>query len=91
MCLLCNISKQFDKMVNALVLVESAKEIETKKKDKMVFLTVSDETARSTLVIFPNMYKEYAGLKKGDVIKVRAKVEKRMGDYQLIANKLEKM
>ena len=91
MCLLCDISKQFDKMVNALVLVESAKEIETKKKDKMVFLTVSDETARSTLVIFPNMYKEYVGLKKGDVIKARAKVEKRMGDYQLIANKLEKM
>ena len=65
--------------------------VKFKKKEKMAFLTVSDEYKKVTVVIFPNTYKSSFGIKKGDIIKITGKVEKRMSDFQLVANKIEKL
>lgn len=91
MCLLKNISAYFDKIINVVVMIDSIKEAQTKKKEKMAFLTVSDEYKKVTVVIFPNTYKSSFGIKKGDIIKITGKVEKRMSDFQLVANKIEKL
>lgn len=88
---LININKYFDKYINLIVLIENIRVIETKKKDKMAFILASDETNSGTLILFPDQYKKYNNLAKGDIIKVNAKVEKRMSEYQLIVNKVEKM
>jgi len=91
MCHLKDSNKYFDKVINVVALIDSLKETETKNKDKMAFLTVSDENAKLTVVVFPNTYKMCFGIKKGDIIKITGRVEKRMSDFQIVANKIEKI
>ena len=84
-----NIPAYFDKTITTVVLVENVKTIDTKKKDKMAFLTVSDEFRKVDAVLFPRAYEKYFDIKKGLVIRITAKVEKRMSEYQLVINGLE--
>ncbi len=90
-CLLKDVTNYFDKIVNVLCMIDFFKEVTTKKKDKMAFLSVSDDTGKITIVVFPLVYEMAFGLKKGDIIKVMGRVERRMSDFQLVANKIEKM
>jgi hypothetical protein len=39
--------------------------------------------------MFPTIYKEFSDTLKGDILKVRARVEKRMSKYQLSIVKVE--
>ena len=57
----------------------------------MAFITGEDETSKMDLVLFPNTYKIYPNIKKGDVLRVKARVEKRMSTYQLSVIKVEDM
>ena len=90
-CLLKDIVKYFDKIVNVLCMIDSLKETTTKKKEKMAFISASDDTGKVTIVVFPLVYQKSFGIKKGDIIKVTGRVERRLSDYQLVANKVEKM
>ena len=62
---------------------------EGEKKEKMAFFSVSDDTGKINAILFPNQYKLYSNLKRGSVIRLYGKVEKRVSEYQLIANKIE--
>ena len=66
------------------------KEISTKKNDKMGFITGSDELNTIDVVLFPKIYEQYS-LEKGDIILVRAKVEKRFDKLQLVVRQLQKL
>lgn len=88
-CTLKNIVNYFDKVVETMGLVECVKEIETKKKEKMAFITISDEEEKREVIMFPKIYNEFYGIKKGDIIKVNGRVERRMSEYQIVANKVE--
>lgn len=88
-CTLKNIVNYFDKVVETMGLVEYVKEIETKKKEKMAFITISDEEEKREVIMFPKIYNEFYGIKKGDIIKVNGRVERRMSEYQIVANKVE--
>ncbi len=90
-CLLKDISKYYDKIVNVVCIIDVIKETTTKKKERMAFLTISDEYSKMTAILFPKVYASSFGLKKGDIIKVLGKVEKRLSDYQLIVTKVEKL
>ena len=88
---LVNIETNFNKMGNFIIMVENCKEITTKKGLKMMFFTGSDEERVVEFTIFPNTYQEYFDLKKGDILKVFGKIEKRNGTYQIIVSKFEKL
>lgn len=90
-CLLKDTTLYFDKIVTVLCMIDSLKEATTKKKEKMAFISASDDTGKITIVVFPLVYEKSFGIKKGDIIKVMGRIEKRMSDYQLVANKVEKM
>ncbi len=90
-CLLKDITKYFDKVVTVVVMIDVLKETITKNKDKMAFLTASDEYNKVSIVVFPKIYKNSFGIKKGDIIRVYGRVEKRMNTYQIVANKIEKI
>ncbi len=90
-CKLIDIPKYFDKIINVVVLIDVIKETQTKKHEKMAFLTVSDEYDKVTVVAFPNTYINAFGIKKGDIIKITGRVERRMSSYQLVANKIERL
>ena len=84
-----NAYEYFDKNVEIVIYVERVREIETKKNDKMMFLTGSDELAKIDVIIFPKLYTEINNIEKGDILHVYGKVEKRYDKLQVIASKIE--
>ena len=87
---LSRIETMFDRNVNLIVLIDSIKEVETKNKEKMAFVTGSDEVTSVSIVLFPKVYQN-CNLNKGDVIYLIGKVEKRYDKYQVIAQRIEKI
>ncbi len=83
------LNEYFDKDIKTVVLVDRIKETSTKKNEKMLFITGSDEITTVDLVMFPSVYKDYLDLKVGNVIEVSAHVEKRFDKYQLIISKIK--
>lgn len=86
--LLKDIENYFDKIVNVIVFVDNVKSINTKNNKRMSFLTVSDEYKNIECVLFPDVYEKNKDIKKGNILKLTAKVEKRMDTYQLIINNI---
>ena len=84
-----NIGEYFDKVVNIIINVDRLKEVITKKNDKMLFITGSDELNKIDIVLFPKVYEKYKNIKIYDIILVKGRVEKRFDDYQIIANYIE--
>ena len=72
-------------------MVDKKTEIITKKKEKMLFITGSDEYSFIELVIFPKTYEKFYNINKGEVYRFNVNVEKRASEYQLIVNKIEKI
>ena len=88
---LSNVDKYFDKNIDTVIYVDKIKEINTKKNDKMAFITASDEITSIDVILFPKLYKEYNNINNGDILYINAKVEKRYDKYQLIVNRINKV
>ncbi len=83
------VSSHFSKSIDCLILVDKIKVINTKKGDKMAFITGSDETATMDFTLFPKVYRMYQAIEKGDLLKIRGNVEKRLDQYQVIVQKIK--
>ena len=83
------VSNYFSKRIDSLILVDKIKVINTKKGDKMAFITGSDETGTMDFTLFPKVYRLYEGIEKGDLLKVRGTVEKRLNQYQVIVQRIK--
>ena len=83
------VSNYFSKRIDSLILVDKIKVINTKKGDKMAFITGSDETGTMDFTLFPKVYRLYEGIEKGDLLKVRGTVEKRLDQYQVIVQRIK--
>jgi DNA polymerase-3 subunit alpha len=89
-CIFINeIEKYYDKTIDVLLLVEKLKEIATKKGDKMAFITGSDETGSMEFIMFPKTYLGNDNISKGNIVKVRGRVEKRLNEIQVIVDKIK--
>ena len=86
-----NIEKYFDKQIETIVFIDKIREIETKNKEKMIFVTGSDELSKIEIVVFPKTYKQIKQINTSDIIKIKGKVEKRFDQYQIIANQIIKL
>lgn len=86
-----SVEQYYDKIVDTLILVEKIKVINTKKGDKMAFITGSDETASFEFTLFPKTYNMYQTIEKGNLLKVRGRVEKRLNEYQIIVERVKKL
>lgn len=86
-----DIKNYFDKTVEVIVYTDRVKVIETKNKDKMMFLTASDEAAKIDIVLFPKVYSNYNYIREKDVLKIKGRVEKRYDEYQIIAGNITKL
>ena len=87
---ICLLENNLGKIVNIIVNVDRTKEIITKKNDIMCFITGSDNTGSTTLIVFPDLYKEINKFKKNEIIKVKGKVERRFNEFQIICNEIER-
>lgn len=86
-----NIEHYFDKIIDVVILVETYKPIENKNNQKMAFLLGSDESKKLDFVLFPNVYEVVPLIKKGDILLIRGKIEKRFDKYQMVVNNLKKI
>jgi len=81
-----NISNYFDKRINVLVYVDRIKVLDTKKGDKMCFITGSDELSSIDVVFFPKVFNDQISIH--DILYLNGKVEKRYDNYQLIVDRI---
>ena len=84
-----NVDEYFDQTISIIINVDRIKEIETKKQEKMLFITGSDEIKKIDIVLFPKTYEKYNNINKDDILLIKGKVEKRFDEYQIIANNIE--
>ena len=80
------LSNYFDKVIDLVIYVDRVREIDTKKGDKMCFVTGSDEMTSIEVVFFPRVYN--GDINVHDILYLNGKVEKRNGEYQFIVNKV---
>ena len=83
---LSELANYFDKIVDIIVYVDKTKEVNTKKNEKMLFITGSDELNTIDIVLFPKIYQMYSDINAGDIIRVKGKVEKRFDKLQIVVN-----
>ena len=83
-----DVSSYFNKRITLVLIVDTIKEVTTKKNDIMAFITASDEYGQISLTLFPNTYKTYNKISKKDIIRVYGNVEKRYDQYQLTVNNI---
>ena len=86
---LFNISNYFDKVIDLVVYVDRIKEVDTKKGDKMCFITGSDEGTSIDVVMFPKIYN--SNIKIHDILYLNGRVEKRHDSYQFVVNKVKEI
>jgi DNA polymerase-3 subunit alpha len=84
---LADIKKYFNKNIVCVVLIDKIKEINTKDNLPMAFISGSDEEMSVDIIVFPKVYETLEGLKKGDIIKVEGRVERKR-DYNIIASSI---
>ncbi|MBQ7140362.1 MAG: DNA polymerase III subunit alpha [Bacilli bacterium] len=82
------LNRYVGKTVNLFAIIESIKEIETKKKDKMAFFKVVDEYNSIDLTLFPKVYENYMELEVNTIVEVIGKVENRNDKLQIIVDKI---
>ncbi|QKS72042.1 DNA polymerase III subunit alpha [Paenalkalicoccus suaedae] len=69
-------------------LVESVRAIETKKKEQMAFVLLSDESGELDITVFPKQYKEHQlKLTPGDQLFIEGKLQEYSGELSLILDK----
>ena len=85
------VENYFDKKIDTLILVEKVKTINTKKGDKMAFVTGSDETASFEFTLFPSVLKTYPDISRGDLLKIRGQVQRRLDEYQIVVERIKKL
>jgi len=88
---LSRLSEYFDRLIDVIVYVDKTKEISTKKNDKMLFITGSDELNTVDIVLFPKIYQNYNNIEIGDIIRINGKVEKRFDKLQIVVNDITKL
>jgi DNA polymerase III alpha subunit len=80
-----DIKNYFNKNITCILLIDRIKEVNTKDNLKMAFIEASDEEQSIDIVVFPKVYENLSNLKKGDIIKVDGKVERKK-EYNIIAS-----
>ena len=85
-----DIKNKLNQRINVIVSIDKTREIITKKNEVMCFITGSDNTGTTTLIVFPELYKTKNNFKKNEIVKVSGKVERRFNEYQIICNDIKK-
>ncbi len=86
---LIDISNYFDRVINIVVYVDRVKEVDTKKGEKMCFITGSDEVSSIDVVFFPKIYN--SDILLHDILYLNGRVEKRNDEFQFVVNRINEI
>ncbi len=76
-----------DSKFNVVAFVDSIKEIETKKKEKMAFVNLDLNFSKIQGVVFPSSFNEFNLLDKNKLIIIEATIQLRNNDMQIVVNR----
>ncbi|SDZ54607.1 DNA polymerase-3 subunit alpha [Evansella caseinilytica] len=80
--------KAHDDRIRIAGLVEKVKTIQTKKKQQMAFLKLSDETGDIDVTVFPESYQAFkTKFHKGELLFIEGKLQEHGGERKLILEK----
>ncbi|MGI8316804.1 DNA polymerase III subunit alpha [Halobacillus mangrovi] len=80
---------QHHRKLKLAAVIETIKEIRTKRGDPMAFLTISDETSEIDVVIFPELYRSVKPwLSEQMLVLLEGKVEERRNTLQIIVSEM---
>lgn len=79
-----DLSKYIGKTIDVVILVEKVKVIEDKNKNKMAFITGSDELDTCEFVAFSKEFNDIKDIQRGNILLIRGKVEKRNNNQVVI-------
>lgn len=85
---LIDVEKYYNKIVSCIVMIDRIKEVVTKKNEVMAFVSASDEESSLDFVLFPKVYSSCDNLRKGAIMKIEGKIERR-NNYQMIVSNIE--
>jgi len=83
-----NLKKYINKNITINLILESKKEIEKKKKEKMAFYKCIDEYSTIDLTLFPKTYEEYKDIPENTIISVSGRVDNRNDKIQIVVEKI---
>ncbi len=83
-----NLKNYYGKVIDTIILVEKVKLHTDKKGNNMAFINGSDEISSCDYIFFSDVFKNIANVKKGDILLIRGKVEKK-DSYQIVAEKVK--
>ena len=83
-----NLNKYINKNITINLILESKKEIETKKKEKMAFYKCIDEYSTIDLTLFPKTYEVYKDIPENTIISVSGRVDNRNDKIQIVVEKI---
>jgi len=83
---LVDIKNYYNKTIDTIILVERIKNHQDKKGNAMAFITGSDEFSSCDYIFFSSVFETVREVKKGDILLVRGKVDKKE-NFQIIADK----
>ena len=83
------IPNYFDKIIDVVLYVDRVREVDTKKGEKMCFITGSDESSSIDVVFFPKIYN--SSIDVHDILYLSGRVEKRNGEYQFVVNRIKEI
>ncbi|MCR4306724.1 MAG: OB-fold nucleic acid binding domain-containing protein, partial [Candidatus Yonathbacteria bacterium] len=73
-------------------IVEEAKEVVTKKGDRMAFMKIADFTDTIEVVVFPKLFVEHKSLLMADkCVAIKGKISERNGEKSLIAEGIKEL
>lgn len=73
-------------------MIETAKKINTKKGDPMIFMKLSDYTNSIENVIFPKVFEKYASIiREGNCIAVKGRHSIRNGEHSILVEEIKEM
>ena len=73
-------------------MIETAKKINTKKGDPMIFMKLSDYTDSIETVIFPKVFEKHATIiREGNCIAVKGRHSIRNGEHSILAEEMKEM
>jgi len=84
-----DLGKFLNREVQIIALVEKIKVINTKKGEKMAFITISDDTGTQDSILFPKSINLLEKLEEGNLYKIVADINQREQKIQIITNNIE--
>lgn len=83
---LSDIKEYYSKTIDTIILVEKIKPHLDKKGNNMAFISGSDDVSSCEYIFFSEAFKNISEVKKGNIVLVRGRVDKK-DNYQIIAEK----